>query len=161
MMEGALLTERQVTFALLISCWPGCTDGFKKNWEREKKKRTDATEVERRLTGSLACTPGAWLKDSCFLKLWAVRGDGLITQWKVSYSFAVWTYLAAFHCLGSAACEGSWESTTLMFSWIFLWNISDMRRIRHKFKASGLNSQLVLMIFCSASGDILSKFLMC
>lgn len=39
MMEGALLTERQVTFALLISCWPGCTDGFKKNWEREKKKK--------------------------------------------------------------------------------------------------------------------------
>lgn len=132
----------------------------KKENERERerlKKRTDATEVEKRLTGSLACTPGVWLKDSCLLKLRVARDDGLITQWKVSYSFAVWTYLAAFHCLGSAGCEGSRESATLMFSWIFPWNILDMRRIRYKFKASGLNSQSELMIFCSASGDILSR----
>lgn len=159
MMKGALLTEKTSHF-LLFWFYAGqdvqMVFGKKKKKDRQKK-RTDDTEVQKRLTGSLACTPGVWLKDSCFLKLWVARDDRLITQWKVSYAFAVWTYLAAFHCIGSSGCEGSWESATLMFCWSFLWNILDMRHIRYKFKASGLNSQLVLMIFCTASGDMLSR----
>lgn len=122
MMKGALLTEKTSYF--LLFWFPAGQDVQMVLWVflwfvGGEKKRTDDTEAQKRLTGSLACTPGVWLKDSCFLKLWVVRDDRLITQWKVSYDFAVWTYLAAFHCLGSSGCEGSWESTTLMFCWIF------------------------------------------
>lgn len=144
MMKGALLTEKTSYF--LFFWFPAGQDVQMVFWKK-KKKGTGDTEAQKRLTGSLACTPGVWLKDSCFLKLWAARDDGLITQWKVSYDFAAWTYLAAFPCLGSSGWEGSREMVTLMFCSVFLWNILNMRRIRYKFRASGLNSQLILVIF--------------
>lgn len=58
-------------------------------WLLGERKGTDDTEVQKRSAGSPACTPGVWLKDSCILKSWAVRGAGLSTPWKVSYGCSV------------------------------------------------------------------------
>lgn len=153
------LLRRQVTFCsfdfLLARMYRWFCGFFCGLWGEKKKDRWHwSTEEINRVTSL-----HSWGLVEGFLLLKTVSSE----RWQTHHSMKSELRLCSMNLLGCFPLPwlfGMWRLMGKHYFDVllnFLWNILDMRCIRYKFKASGLNSQLVLMIFCTAPGDILSR----